>query len=365
LKPFTPEHFEVGRVTTVARVKDPDGGPDWALREVEPLNMNGPPGYVAHSCIQLGRIARARFGWVDAANVFRPVPKDAIEGIPSDCGRPYRGGGDYPRLGMLTLVRDLDTPTPRLTRSVVWGTGGAGATRADLVLGTRHVSPSLSRGGAFIAFAPATQSRQQASVSFDRGAPLSLAQNRDRKLSPPPAPLRPVPKIAARAADPNGGLPWGVGEVPASGGGVCVTGGRIIGDRVGRVDFLLGTFDDESGLRYACRRDAIVVQKQVVSIDPFGGVLNGGPQPGDDPARGRIARRTQKGYSTIAGRARADVTSVTLATPHDVRTLPLSAPTRAFIAVYDGTFEGGEVVVTAHFANGSSKRVAHLRLGNL
>jgi hypothetical protein len=350
----------------VARAKDPDGGPDWALREITPKPLRNPFGFQADTCLQLGRIARGKFGWVDASNVFRPARPDFQGGAPIDCNRAFRGAGDRPRLGMVTLISDVDTSSQRLTRSVVWGAGDRGVRAAALTLAGRQVSPRLSRDSAFIVFAPPTLSRQTVSVRFDGGAALSLAQSSDRKLTPPPAKLRPLPHVVARAPDPNGGLPWGVGAVPGA-GGVCLTGGgrRIIGDRVGTVDFQLGTFDDESGLRYACRREAILVLKQAVSVDTSGSSFNGGIQPGDDPARGRTARRTQKGWSVYYGRARGDVTAITIETPHDVRTLPLRDPARAFMAVYDGSFEGGDVVITAHFADGTSKVVQRYRTGAL
>ena len=63
-----------------------------------------------------------------------------------------------------------------------------------------------------------------------------------------------------------------------------------------------------------------------------------------------LARRTLPGRTTISGYASADVTSVTLRTPRDVRTLrPVGG---IFLAVYDGAFYGGSIVATAHLRDG-------------
>jgi hypothetical protein len=69
-----------------------------------------------------------------------------------------------------------------------------------------------------------------------------------------------------------------------------------------------------------------------------------------------VARRTQRGITTINGRAHPDVVSITVATPRDVRTILPSRRAHAFVVVYDGSFPTGEVVLTARFADGSTHR---------
>jgi hypothetical protein len=67
----------------------------------------------------------------------------------------------------------------------------------------------------------------------------------------------------------------------------------------------------------------------------------------------------------VLGSARADVRSITIATPRDVRTLVPSSPAHAFIAVYDGSFPTGKIVTTAHFADGSSRVVDSFDVGGI
>jgi hypothetical protein len=351
-----------GPARTVARAKDPDGGPDWALRVFDSgMSFPGPAGDLfARSCVQLGRIARGQFGWIDSANVFRPIRANQSDAAPTDCGRAYLRAPEFPRLGIVTLTSDLRRTPVRLTRSVVWGVGPQGSTSARLKVGTHAESPPVSRDGAFIAFEPADTSRQSVSASFDGGTELSLSQAYNGKYRPPPFPERPLPVIGARAPDPNGGLPWGIGVVPSDHGGLCLSGGplRVIGDRVGTIDFRLGLFDDENTLRYVCNAEQILTRKYLVALETnYSTDSSGGQQPGDDPAPGRIARRTQKGYSVIAGRTRADVVAITIANPAGVRTLTPSGPAHAFVAVYPGSFKGGTTTFTARFRDGHTQVV--------
>ena len=77
--------------------------------------------------------------------------------------------------------------------------------------------------------------------------------------------------------------------------------------------------------------------------------------PGQDTnplSRPEIERRTLPGHTTITGTAEADVVSITLATPRDVRTLRPSGPRHAFIVVYDGQFFRGEITATIALRDG-------------
>ena len=351
-----------GSSQVVAQVKDPDGGPDWALRVFDSHTYApGPAAQLfAHSCIQLGRFVRGQFGWIDSANVFRPVRAAPEHAAPIDCGRAYLNAPEYPRLGMVTLTSDLQRMPAHLTRAVVWGIGPHGTKRVDLRIGPRSESPALSHSGAFIAFERADTSRASVSAGFERARVISLGQHYNGKYVPPPYRDRPLPAVGARAPDPNGGLPWGVGVVPSDLGGVCLVGGpvRVIGDRVGYVDFRLGAFDDERDLRYRCNEEQIITRKYLVALETnYSTDSAGGPQPGDDPARGRVARRSPKGYTVLAGRTRADVIAVTIATPNGVRTLTPSGPAHAFVTAYAGSFRGGRTIFTVRFRDGRTQVV--------
>jgi hypothetical protein len=86
-------------------------------------------------------------------------------------------------------------------------------------------------------------------VDRSRRAVGELAQHWPPGLqSPPPRALPRAgarPTLQLRLPDRNGRLPWGISALPADGGGWCTSGlRRVIGDRVGDVDYELGTFSD-------------------------------------------------------------------------------------------------------------------------
>ena len=101
-----------------------------------------------------------------------------------------------------------------------------------------------------------------------------------------------------------------------------------------------GSFSSGSG---SVRRNA------AVSLDIQG---PGTQPPGSDAvtSAAQVLRRTLPGRTFISGTARPDVVSITLRTPRDVRTIKPAGGT--FLAVYDGSFYGGEIVATAHLRDG-------------
>ncbi len=86
--------------------------------------------------------------------------------------------------------------------------------------------------------------------------------------------------------------------------------------------------------------------------------VNGGPEGGQrwesqaTLSRPAIERRTLPGRTIITGIADAEVVSVTLQTPRDVRTLRPSGPEHVLIAVYDGQFFRGEITATVQLRGG-------------
>jgi hypothetical protein len=75
-------------------------------------------------------------------------------------------------------------------------------------------------------------------------------------------------------------------------------------------------------------------------------------QPTTAPPSPEVERRTLPGRTIITGTADADVVSVTLTTPRDVRTLRPSGPAHAFIVVYDGQFFRAALTATIELRNG-------------
>jgi hypothetical protein len=72
----------------------------------------------------------------------------------------------------------------------------------------------------------------------------------------------------------------------------------------------------------------------------------------DSPAEAQVQRRVQAGDTLVGGQAGADVTSITLTTPDDVRTVVPQGRNHDFIAVYDGVFYSGNVTAVIRTRNG-------------
>jgi hypothetical protein len=145
--------------------------------------------------------------------------------------------------------------------------------------------------------------------------------------------------------------------------GTCtMTGPRVVGGRAGSVDYALDTFSEDfaggggcSAPRGAQRRlpDGRTPPPWTLSSSIGGGATR---EPGQDPASGRIARRTPPGRVIIAGTADADVANLTIASPADVRTVVPSGPQRGFIVVYGGTFATGNFTITTTYKSGKTRR---------
>jgi hypothetical protein len=373
-----------GSVRQELRADDPDGGPAWALRTYRAryAPARGVPRRfhsVRPFCVQAGRIVDGRFGWIDGSRTFRPAGYD-FRDAPTGCAPGVPGAGRRAIFKAITLADEVDTPEGRLTRTIAFGAGGRGTSGVELTVAGRSERPRTSRGGGFLAFASAgvRPGDLRVRVRYGRGRGQTLGPQDGPGFSFGNArelggtarrPLRDYgrPEVEARAPDPHGGLPWAIGAVPNPRGGYCLTQpGRGFGNRVGQVDFDLGTFDDEQGNRFGLFN---CTPKRAAKNAVDTAFLLGGdtaPQmPGSDPERGRIARRTLRGVTVVYGRAREDVTAVTIATPRDVRTLVPSSRAHAFVAAYDGGFEAGEITITAHFRDGTSRQVDRFSLGGI
>lgn len=173
-------------------------------------------------------------------------------------------------------------------------------------------------------------------------------------------------RLLARAPDPAGGLPYGVAGVRSEHGGWCFSqSARVVGNSAGSVDFALGTIVDSYEPLMQCLRKDDPIYRHHPVVEGF--LLGGGivEDEGDATRRARVVRRTLPGTTVVTGSARADVRSITITTPRDVRTLVPSSPAHAFIAVYDGSFPTGKIVTTAHFADGTSQEVDSFDVGGI
>jgi hypothetical protein len=70
--------------------------------------------------------------------------------------------------------------------------------------------------------------------------------------------------------------------------------------------------------------------------------------------RARTERRLLSGRTQVYGQCSDQVDRITVRTPRDIRTLVPSAIGHAFLAVYDGDFPAGRLIITAHLKSGKT-----------
>lgn len=340
-----------------ARTPDDAGGPPWALRTFEAVRHARLQGrdrsFNTGLCVQLGRIYRGRFGWLDARGTFRPVTP-GMAGAPVRCGsrRPDMKG--KPTVAFESLVTNPSRPGARVYRTVLWGMAGSAAESGVARLGGHRERLRLSRSGGFLVLgsADARDWNSRADFVYPSGKRGAAARTLD-SVGPPGVvtelPAR-RPHIAARAADPAGGLPWGVAAARSTSGDWCVSAAaRVFGDRVGQLDGQLGTMTETSPARFDCSRThGLLYRKRPLDLR----IGSGGDLGTELKPSGRNVRRTLSGRTTITGTALPDVRFITVETPRDVRTIEPTSRTRAFVLVYDGTFPTGKIVVTTTFKDG-------------
>jgi hypothetical protein len=364
-------------VRIAARIPDPLGGPPFAVRvfRAERLVPYGAQPSVEHArplghdmCAQLGRIYRGRFGWLDARRRFRPANVNYLD-TPIMCGYRWRDERSQPQVQLTTLISDPSAGTARELQSVVWGFGGRLARRVTLK-GLPGGAPKVGPEGVFLGRAPRGVRANELTARFEyRGrAPqvVPFAYTAGTRAGPGrpgdrAQAVRGTAQVEARAPDPGGGLAWGILGYRTDRGGYCVTQpGRVVGDRVGTVNFVLGTFADiwDAGRQCETSLDHLPPDWPIALGGMFGGALT--PQrllPTEDPTAGRAERRTLPGRTVLYGVARPSVRELTLETPRDVRTLIPSKRAHVIIVVYDGTFPTGRTKVTATMADGSHQTV--------
>ncbi len=347
-----------GRAPAIeARTPDPDGGPAWAVRVFEADRVIAPaarrpgvdPRIGSARCAQLGRIVRGRFGWVDQESTWRPVAI-GYDGAPLACGSAGAAAAQVAADAVTSLRIPASSPgDAQLIRMAVWGVAPEGA-RPDLVARGRAAPTATGRRGGFLALLdPATRRRDLRLRALRDGRRLRVSG----LALPGGSRTGDGARLTARAPDPAGGLPYGL-LVSRGARGLCtLSGPRVVGDRAGGVDLVLGTFTEQVYGGSGCGERGPTRDRPL----QVGYSLGGGAEEPQEEAerRGRIERRILPGRTIVSGLAHPAVRSVTIATPRDVRTLAPSGPERGFIAVYDGGFPAGEIVLTARMDDGTTR----------
>ncbi|HEY6758094.1 MAG TPA: hypothetical protein VI318_01340 [Baekduia sp.] len=360
---------ERGSARVVATAPDPAGGPAWAIRRVVgtyvppkdvPRDHLGKELLGRHACVELGRLAGGRFGWLDGAGTFRPLVAGRLVGprLCQQVGGPRHDGDDA---GLLTWVSHPDFGDPQALATVVWG--AAAATDRDVAVTANGRRADVHRGdaGAFLAFLPA-DGREPAEL---RVTATDAGGATHRLYRPFGVPSR-VPKLTAagrlmaRAPDPEGGASWGVAAAPSVDGRWCATNpGRVVGGGVGMLDERLDVFYDQSRLTYSCppprgqqAKLNVLTRKRPLMYVFTSGAPMSWQRPGGTP--GRVALRTDPGATVFAGTARPDVRAITVITPTQTRTIRPSGPGHAFAIAFPGTFPSGRIRFVSTFADGTT-----------
>ena len=379
-----------GPVRVAVTVADPRGGPAWAVRQflAERLAPTGPDGrggphVIGRSrCVQLGRIHRGRFGWLTADGTFRAVAPTFVA-APTQClsRKPDLGGNPFAEV--ITTITEPRRPAAEAVQTIVYGLSGAAATDHRLTAGGAAATIRHGTAGAMLAVLPASArvAALRLAARYPRRGTITVLPrhegpgrlpgrfaNRIQQPKPGAASL-----LAAQAPDPDGGLPFGMTATPTTEGAFCTSwGGRVVGDRVGGVDYDLDILREDGGSRSgSCPATRAALRSQhppsgrsrtpFALGSSFGGGL--GAEPGEDPRAGRVARRSPAGLIVYSGTADPDVRYLTFATPSDVRTLAPSGPAHAFLIVYAGGFPTGDTVVTTTFNDGRTRRDTLANIG--
>ncbi|WP_210495309.1 hypothetical protein [Patulibacter sp. SYSU D01012] len=345
-----------------ARAADPLGGPDWAVRVFradrtfhDPRRHGRLVTIGTSRCVQLGRLHRGRFGWLDGAGTFRPV-RPSLFAAPAWCGsrRPDLRGD--PHVDALTAITGIDDERPRLGATVLWGLVGPAARDVRTSIGGREERGAAGGpDGAILRVARPAAAR--------RGIAVSLRYPGDRAARTRVVRRRSVPaRIGVRAPAPGGGVPFALPTVRGPRGWCVGPVGRVVEGRVGRITFGLGTFAETTAAevrrmdRGCARRPPRLTRRMPAVVHSGGGDMGGEP---DDVVGERepdhVTRRTLPGLTYFGGRVRDDVVAITLKTPRDIRTVRPTGPAHAFLAVVDGTFASGRSRTIYRFADGTTR----------
>ncbi|HEV3034232.1 MAG TPA: hypothetical protein VGX72_05530 [Solirubrobacteraceae bacterium] len=337
-----------GTVRETLHAKDPAGGSEWALRSWQGLRnprADFGPGYrpARFICVQVGaveghRLVEPRPG---AAALPLSVGEEPADGV-GGCNAP----SDLTRFGpmgeAMSYVADPYAYTPRPLRTVVYGTLRLDATHPLLLGAGAPRSLALDANHAFFAVLPGRYWDTPLRISAVIGGRTVLGRALQSIPGPPSTPQ-------ARAPDPNGGAPWGFAAGPDGSSAF----GQIVAGRLATIDARTGAVHYGANGWNGGGIPAARGKPPPVRFES-----HGGPEESllDRRAtalpRPELERRTLPGRTIITGVADADVISVTLATPRDVRTLRPSGPEHVFIVVYDGQFFRGAIIATVALRDG-------------
>lgn len=358
-KSAQPPPFELQIPSTVRetlRAADPVGGPTWVLRSWQgrPNQQVRGVGSEHFICAELGVLVGGELVEPGSDPSSKSHPLTVEQGR---CNPP----SSLTRMRyMLALEAFLDDPyeyTPHPSRTVLSGVLPPGASDPMLLgLGGDRPLP-VDSNNAFLTVMAGRYWHSSPRITYLlHGHRVGMLASGGR---PKLFPLGSSPQIPqVRAPDPDGGAPWGFAATVD-----CSTAvGRIVDGRFASIDLSDGVLKsgaEQTGSRSSCAThpEAFTppsLARQPVEFDQRqaqAAITLSGREP-EPFSRPEIERRTLPGRTIITGVAHADVASVTLSTPSDVRTLRPSGPLHAILAVYDGFFLRGNLTATVRLRDG-------------
>lgn len=358
-KSAEPPPFELPIASTTRetlRAEDPAGGPTWVLRSWQgrPNPQVRGIGDELFTCAALGVLVDGELVEPGSGPSRRSHP------ITAQQGRCNQASALGRMRYMLELQGFLDDPygyDPYPSRTVISGVLPPGASD-PMLLGLGPDRPlQVDSNNAFLVVLAGRYWSSSPRITY------VLHGHRVGELGkgarPRLFPLGAFPQIPqVRAPDPDGGAPWGFAARTD-----CSTAiGRIVGGRFASIDLndgVLKSGPERTGGSSSCsthpeaftpariRRQPVEFDEQQAqeTITPFGREVEPFSRP-------EIERRTLPGRTIVTGIAHADVVSVTLSTPSDVRTLRPSGPLHVLLAVYDGFFLRGKITATIRLRDG-------------
>jgi hypothetical protein len=354
-------------VVQTQHAADPAGGPVWSLRSwqghVDPRAKFGAEKHASlFDCWQAGVIQEGHLLQPDPGGT--PIPLNVSTGSPGEPGT-HCTGAEAPTAENLTPTiaaypKNAGEYAPLPVRTVIAGVVEPPATHA-LLLGAGAPRPiTTDANHAYLIVLPGNYWASPLKVTArlpDGPTVMSYAQSAPPNLRP-----------QVRAPSPDGSAPWGFTQTS-----LCPSYweiseiGRVIDDRFAYISETTGQVapgpDGNSSGSTCGSRNARAQERD----EPLGGEEGGQhkaplgitvdqslPEHIQPPTEAEIQRRTLPGSTVIAGAAAADVKSITLTTPADVRTVEPTGPHHVFIVVYDGVFYRGTFTATALLTSGKT-----------
>jgi hypothetical protein len=341
-------------VRETLQAKDPVGGPTWVVRSWKGAPNTAVSGVKASQgdfiCMALGVRENGRL--VEPSS----DPSVAAAPVGPEQGRCNQVKDLLRMHYMLSWESFLNDPfayAPRPARTVLSGVLPPGASEATLFGAGQPRRLTLDGNGAFLLVLPGR---------YWTASPHIVYRLRGKLVGNPHStvrfPLGSAPeKPQSRAPDPDGAAPWGFAATRTCGTAI----GRIVEGRFASLDErtgVLSTGAEITGGSSACItrpsmlpriRRGELVEFDTQQAESYATPFSTGPPALTLPD---IERRTPPGRTIITGVALPQVSSITLSTPSDVRTLRPSGPLHTIIAVYDGYFLRGEITARISLTSG-------------